>query len=45
MFNYKNPIFSFEIEDIPKDAIELYKRENTILAYKRDIEEIVQWLV
>lgn len=30
---------------MPYDIIELYKRENRILAYKRDIEEIVKWSV
>lgn len=43
IYNYKNPILEIKIEDIPDDAIELYKRENKILAYKRDIEEIVEW--
>ncbi|XP_025202252.1 dynein beta chain, ciliary-like, partial [Melanaphis sacchari] len=41
--NFKNPIFAIEIDDIPYDAIKLYKRENLILTYKRDIEEIVKW--
>jgi len=31
------------MEDLPFDAIELYKRENIILDYKKDIEEIVKW--
>lgn len=44
-YNYKNPLLAIEIEDIPYDAIELYKRENTILAYRRDIDEIVKWSV
>lgn len=44
-YNYKNPLLAIEIEDIPYDAVELYKRENTILAYRRDIEEIVKWSV
>lgn len=44
-YNYKNPLIAIEIENIPFDAIELYKRENRILAYKRDIEDIVKWLV
>jgi len=34
-----------DIDDIPYDAIKLYKREKLILTYKRDIEEIVKWLV
>lgn len=38
-------MFGIEIDDIPYDAIKLYKRENLILKYKRDIEEIVKWLV
>lgn len=38
-------MFPIKIEEIPYDAIELYKRENAILGYKRDIEEIVKWLV
>jgi len=38
-------MWAIETEDIPHDAIKLYKRENLILAYKRDIEEIVKWLV
>jgi len=44
-YNYKNPIFPIGIEDIPSNAIRLYKRENRILEYKRDIEEIVKWFV
>lgn len=44
-YNYKNPIFPIGIEEIPYEVIELYKRENAILGYKRDIEEIVKWLV
>jgi len=44
-YNYKNPIFPIEIEDIPYNAIELYKCGNRILEYKRDIEEIVKWSV
>lgn len=43
--HYKNPIFPIELEDIPFEALELYKRENKILDYKRDIEEIVKWSV
>lgn len=42
-YNYKNPLLPIEIEDIPIDAIELYKRKDNILAYKRDIVEIVKW--
>lgn len=44
-YNYKNPMVPIEIEEIPYDAIELFKRENAILGYKRDIDEIVKWLV
>lgn len=44
-YNYKNPLLAIEIDDIPYDAIELYKRENMILDYRRDIEEIVKWSV
>jgi len=44
-FNFKNPILTIGIDDIPYDAIKLYKREKLILTYKRDIEEIVKWLV
>ncbi|VVC32244.1 Hypothetical protein CINCED_3A002285 [Cinara cedri] len=40
-YNYKNSLI--EIEDIPYNVIELYKRESSILNYKRDIEEIVKW--
>lgn len=43
--NYKNPMFVIELEDLPHEAFELYKRANKILGYKRDIEEIVQWSV
>lgn len=42
-YNYKNPPLPIEIEDIPYEAIELYRRENFIWAYKRDIEDIVKW--
>jgi len=45
IYNYKNPTLAIKIEDIPYDAIELYKRENKILDHKRDIEEIVKWSV
>lgn len=38
-------MFPIELEDIPFEALELYKRENKILDYKRDIEEIVKWSV
>lgn len=38
-------MFEIEIEDLPHDAFELYKRANKILGYKRDIEEIVKWSV
>jgi len=44
-YNFKNPILIIGIDDIPDDAIKLYKREKLILSYKRDIEEIVKWLV
>lgn len=45
MFNFKYPALNIKIEDIPQKALELYKRDMSILSYKRDIEEIVQWLV
>lgn len=44
-YNFKNPILTIETDDIPYEAIKLYKREKLILEYKRDIEEIVKWLV
>jgi len=44
-YNFKNPILTIETDDIPYDAIKLYKREKLILKYIRDIEEIVEWLV
>jgi len=44
-YNFKNPILGIGIDDIPFDAINLYKREKLILSYKRDIEDIVKWLV
>ncbi|XP_022163545.1 dynein heavy chain 17, axonemal-like [Myzus persicae] len=42
-YNFKNPILTIETNDIPYEAIKLYKREKLILEYKRDIEEIVKW--
>ncbi|XP_022182919.1 dynein heavy chain 9, axonemal-like [Myzus persicae] len=42
-YNFKNPILTIETDDIPYEAIKLYKREKLILEYKRDIEEIVKW--
>jgi len=44
-YNFKNPILMINIDEIPNDIIKLYKREKLILTYKRDIEEIVKWLV
>lgn len=44
-YNYKNPPFVIEIDDIPHEALELYKRENQILSFRRDIEDIVKWSV
>lgn len=44
-YNFKDPISTIGIDDIPYDAIKLCKREKLILTYKRDIEEIVKWLV
>ncbi|KAL4088975.1 hypothetical protein QTP88_024053 [Uroleucon formosanum] len=42
-YNFKDPISTIGIDDIPYDAIKLCKREKLILTYKRDIEEIVKW--
>lgn len=44
-YNYKHVIIEFELEDLPHDAIELYKQEHRLLAFKTDIQEIVKWLV
>lgn len=45
IYNYKNSLLEIKINDLPYDAIELYKRENMILAYKRDIADIIEWSV
>lgn len=45
IYNYKNSLLEIKINDLPYDAIELYKRENMILAYKRDIADIIDWSV
>lgn len=44
-YNYKNPLLAITAEDIPYEAIDLFKREEKILGYKRDIEDIVYWSV
>lgn len=45
IYNYKNPLLKVDMEDIPYEALELFKREKKIFSYKQDIKDIVNWSV
>ncbi|XP_050529246.1 dynein beta chain, ciliary-like [Daktulosphaira vitifoliae] len=39
----KDPVLYITIDDLPNEAMELYKREKNLINYKRDINDIVMW--